>query len=305
MTEFELIDAIVDEIARVAPDGNLLVGPGDDACLASAPPGEAWVSSVDALVPDVHFPANAGAELIGYRALAVSVSDLAAMGASTSHVLVSLTLPEANVDWVRRLARGLAVAARDFDIAIGGGNLARGPLNISVSVHGYVPPTQALLRSGARVGDTVYVTGPLGGGAAALRSGVLTDVDCLDDLAPDHPAKAYFMPQPRLAAGVALRGVASSAIDISDGLLADAVHVAKASDVRFEIDPGSIPIADGATLDDALSGDDYELCFTAAAAPVDFTAHAIGFVSAGAGAVLSKGDKSSSDKAAHGYQHFH
>lgn len=306
MTEFDLIDVIVEEIRRAAPDDNLLLGPGDDACLVAAPTGEAWVSSVDALVPDVHFPADAGAELIGYRALAVSVSDLAAMGASPSHVLVSLTLPEARTEWVRCLARGIATAAKDFGIAIGGGNLARGPLNISVSAHGCVPPDQALCRSGAQVGDTLYVTGPLGGGAAALRSGVLANVQALADLVPDHPAKPYYMPQPRLNAGIALRGIANSAIDISDGLLADAGHIAKASGVRIAIDPSAIPRAPGATLDDALSGDDYELCFSASSAATATTdvfaattAHPVGRVLAGSGASLTTGDKPSN-----GYQHF-
>ena len=301
MNEFELIDLIVDELQRTAPHDRLLIGPGDDASLVAAPAGESWVSTIDAVVPDVHFPAGAPADLIGYRAMAIAVSDLAAMGAAPSHVVISLTMTEAQPEWVRLLARGFAAAAADFDIDVAGGNLARGPLNIAVSAHGHVPPELALRRDGAVAGDLVFVTGPLGLAASALRTDALGSVGGLGDLQPDTNVCAYFKPQPRLDAGVALRGVASSAIDISDGVLADAGHIAAASGVRLDIDASALPLGSGAKLEDALAGDVYELLFTAPDAPDGVHAIVIGRVVAGSGVALLDADIGDATR---GYQHF-
>ncbi|MEQ8484464.1 MAG: thiamine-phosphate kinase [Pseudomonadales bacterium] len=262
MTEFELIDVIVAELGDVAAGEWVRVGPGDDAAVTAVPAGAEVVSTIDALVADVHFPAAAGAALVGYRAVMVSASDLAAMGAAPGFALVALSLEHDDADWVRGLARGMAEAARALDLRIVGGNIARGPLTIAISVHGYVPAGGALCRSGARPGDGVYVTGSLGAAAAAVARGGLDR--CAVDADLDALSRCYFRPQARMAQGRDLRGIASSAIDLSDGLLQDLGHVCRASGVGAELESARIPVADGASLAHALGGgDDYELCFTA------------------------------------------
>ena len=300
MDEFELIDAIVAELGGVATAGAVTLGPGDDGCALQPPPGELLVSSIDSLVADVHFPSSADPELIGYRALMVSLSDLAAMGAEPAQVLVALTLTQVDADWARRLARGMRHAAERAGVSLPGGNIARGPLNIAVSVAGFCPAKTLLTRSGARPGDRIYVTGELGGAAAALARGRLHQVTSTSGL--DLLAERYFQPQARLSAGVALRGVATSAIDVSDGLLQDLGHLCRASDVGAEIVTAQVPVCKGAELVHALTGgDDYELLFTATGQlPVlDVAVHCIGEIVAGSGLRL---DGHAVDSA--GYRHF-
>ncbi len=261
MNEFELIDVILSELGETSAGSNVVVGPGDDASAVRLPSDETLVTSIDALLADVHFPATARPELIGYRAMMVSLSDLAAMGARASDVLVSLTLADADSAWVQSLAQGMAQAASAADVRIVGGNLSRGPLAIHVCVQGYASEATLLKRSSAQVGDRIYVTGSLGGAAAALRRGGLGESTLeLDDL-----SRAYFQPHARLPQGMLLRGVASAALDVSDGLLQDLGHLLSASGVGAEIDSQRVPVAAGAELADALSaGDDYELLFTSA-----------------------------------------
>jgi thiamine-monophosphate kinase len=266
VNEFELIDLVVAELGDAATGPWVRNGPGDDAAVTAVPAGMELVSSTDALVAGVHFPARAAPELVGYRSLMVSASDLAAMGAAAGFVLVALSLEDPEPGWVASLARGMAQAARTLGIPLVGGNLARGPLNIAVSVHGYVPEGRALLRSAARAGQDVYVTGCLGAAAAALARGGLEDFRSEADL--DFLARRYFLPQARIPAGVALRECATSAIDVSDGLLQDLGHIGRASGVGFALESSRVPVAEGATLDEAVrGGDDYELCFTADAEP--------------------------------------
>lgn len=300
MKEFELIDRIVAVLGDVAAGGGVRIGPGDDAAVTTLPPGMELVSTIDALVADVHFPSAAGPALIGYRAIMVSASDLAAMGASGGFLLVALNLPEGDPDWVSDLARGMARATRELGLALAGGNIASGPLAISVAAHGFCPAGQALTRSGARVGDDVYVTGRLGGAAAAVARGGLERCRAESDL--DHLSRRYFLPRARLPEGVRLLGRASSAIDLSDGLLQDLSHIGDRSGVGFELDSGSVPVAEGASLAQALSGgDDYELCFTAAGSPpsLGVPVHRVGRVVERRGLWL---DGRSVDPA--GYQHF-
>jgi thiamine-monophosphate kinase len=224
------------------------------------------VSSIDTLVADVHFPADAAPWLIGYRAIMVSASDLAAMGAEHGWLIVGLTLPIPDVDWARALTEGMRAALMRANLRLVGGNIARGPLALAVSVHGCVPAGRALLRSGARPGDRIWVTGTLGGAAAALARGGLATYRSPEEL--DELARRYFLPEAQIGAGAVLREQASAAIDISDGLLQDLGHLCRASGVGAELDLDAIPITPGATLTHALSGgDDYELCFTAASPP--------------------------------------
>ncbi len=271
MDEFELIDRLIEILGENVRGPEIVLGPGDDASLVRIPANSVAVSSIDTLVADVHFPAAAPADLVGFRALGVSLSDLAAMGAEPSYVLIALTLPEGSDAWFERFAHGIAAAASRFGVKVAGGNLARGPLNIAVSVHGHCLPTEALTRAGARVNDLVCVSGVLGGAAAALDRADLAsppDMKALLTVAQDDPLftlRRYYLPEPRLALGRALRGIATAAIDVSDGLAADLAHLCSASGVAGSIDLDSVPVAIGSSTELAASGgDDYELCFTIA-----------------------------------------
>ena len=289
MNEFDLIGRVVGALGEVSSGGELRVGPGDDASVSRVPQGCELVSSIDTLVAGRHFPEDADPERIGYRAMMVSVSDLAAMGAEPGVVLVALSLEQGDPDWVEALARGLRRAALEVSVKVAGGNFARGPLALSVSVHGYVPIGQAVTRSGAQVGDGVYVTGPLGGAAAALAAG----------LRDETLNQRYYAPLARVDLAAPLRDSATSAIDISDGLLQDAGHLASASGCALSLAAESVPVFAGASLEHALSGgDDYELCLTAASPP-PFTATRIGEVVAGSGVLLD-----GRPVPAQGYQHF-
>lgn len=261
--EFELIERIIARLRDTARGNGVVLGPGDDAAVLEIPGGHQLVVSTDTLVADRHYPSGACADAIGYRSLAVATSDLAAMGATPAFATVSLTAESLTVNWAERYADGLAAAARDFGIAIVGGNVARGPESVTVTVHGYVPNGAAITRSGAGPGDDVYVTGSLGGAGLALADENLGEWS-LVALKDDSPLKRYWMPQPRLQLGIELRGIASAAIDLSDGLSSDLDHLCRASRVGCEVDLDAIPLYPGAAADDAVAmGDDYELAFTA------------------------------------------
>jgi len=300
VNEFLLIDQIVAALGEVTAGACVRIGPGDDAAVSTTPRGMELVSSIDTLVADVHFPAEAGPALIGYRAIMVSASDLAAMGAAGGFILVALNLPEGNPDWAAELARGMAEAAAQLGLSVVGGNIAAGPLAITVSVHGFAPAGQALTRAGARNGDDVFVTGRLGGAAAAVARGDLARCQSPDDL--DLLSRRYFHPRARIPEGVQLLGLASSAIDLSDGLLQDLSHIGERSGVGFDLESSTIPVETGATLAQALSGgDDYELCFTMATAPplLDVAVHRVGQVVSNPGIRLDGKPVNPS-----GYQHF-
>lgn len=258
MDEFALIADIVAGLGEHAGGPQIELGPGDDAALA-APPSQLGadavaVASIDTLLPDVHFPAAAPADLVGYRAIMVAASDLAAMAALPGYMLVSLTLPQADQAWVKALTQGMAQAAGELALPLCGGNLTRGPLNIAVSVHGWVRRGQAVTRSGAEPGDILQVSGPLGGAAACVRQKAFAVQGTLNDL-----QRAYYRPRARLDLREVIAG-AHAAIDISDGLLQDAVHLLAASNCGAEVKTPQLPVAEGAELNDALhGGDDYEL----------------------------------------------
>ena len=276
MHEFDLIAVIRDRCAVAREDVRL--GIGDDAALLAMPAGHILAVSTDTLVAGVHFPKSTRAFDIGWKSLAVNLSDLAAMGATPAWATLALTLPDADAQWVGQFADGFAALAGEFKLALVGGDTTQGPLNITVTVHGFVPDGAALLRSGARAGDGVYVTGTLGDAAAGLR------ILAQGEGAPgnDRPTTSRTIlterldrPTPRVAQGLALRGRASACIDISDGLVADLGHVCAASGVGAEIDVESLPASSAllgfcdAPARHALQlggGDDYELCFTAAEA---------------------------------------
>lgn len=297
MDEFALIDIIVEAMGDRAQGEWVRLGPGDDAAVIATTPGFDQVASIDVLVPDVHFPAQAPAFLIGYRALMISLSDLAAMGATPRYCIVALTLTEADVgdgSWLAELSRGMAQAARDSGTYICGGNMTRGPLNIAVSAHGEVARGCEVRRSGGRPGDKIYVSGPLGGAGACLRQDMLlpVQVDAMSEL-----QKAYYKPQARFDWQQDLSS-ASCGIDISDGLLQDLGHLTKASGCGAKLIEENIPLTAGASLADALNAsDDYQLLF--ASAQVLLEAFHIGELCAESGIWLN--DKPIDIK---GYKHF-
>jgi thiamine-monophosphate kinase len=266
MGEFELIRRYFQPLADGTGQDQLLLGPGDDCAIQRVSPGLDLVFSVDTLVEGVHFPSDYSPDYLGWRALAVAVSDLAAMGASPVCFTLALTLPDSNQGWLKPFSEGLARASKAFSIALAGGDTTRGPLTISIQVHGTVESGRALYRSGAKPGDLICVSGTLGAAGAAL------DYLAAPAPSPDQLAllSRYHFPEPRLSLGQQLAGRASSAIDISDGLLADLGHILDASGVGARIDTGRIPImAELVALkgenarDLALgAGDDYELCIT-------------------------------------------
>jgi len=268
--EFRLIERLRELTAQ--PRDDVRIGIGDDAAVLAPPPGKELAVAIDTLVEGVHFPPGTAAVDIGWKALAVNLSDLAAMGASPAWALLALTLPSADAAFVEGFAEGFAKLAQPHRLALVGGDTTRGPLTISVVVHGFVPPGQALTRAGARVGDAVLVTGTLGDAAAGLH--VVQHLPRDDDGRAGLRAfliERFNRPTPRLAVGAALRGQATACVDVSDGLLADLGHICAASGVAAEIEASLLPRSsallelydDTTALHFALSGgDDYELCFT-------------------------------------------
>ena len=295
--EFTLIDRILAEQPAGLEDG-VRVAAGDDAAVITPPAGAELVVSVDTLVEDVHFLAGTAPALVVHRALAVNLSDLAAMGAAPGPCLLALVHPDLDPATATAIGRGFAAAAAGTGARLVGGNLARGPLSLSVTVQGWVPRGEALLRAGARPGDLVCVSGILGAGAAGLAA-LLEDRDRLAEFeaAGDVPEafRAYLTPIPRLGLGRALRRLATACIDVSDGLLADLGHLLRASGVGAELDLERIPCT--GPRDRALvAGDDYELLFTipapqagrleALAASRGLPLTVIGRITAAAGLVL-------------------
>jgi len=267
LNEFSIIEHY---FSRVSSRADVLLGVGDDAALLQVPQGMQLAASVDTLIAGRHFPAATDPEAIGYKALAVNLSDMAAMGAKPAWVTLALALPEADERFIEDFARGFFSLAQQYDVELVGGDTVRGPLACTVQAHGFVPIDAALLRSGAQPGDRIYVTGTLGDAGAGLQ--LKQGVQCGNAEAAVTLTRRLEYPQPRVAEGILLRGIASSAIDISDGLSADLGHILDASGCGAELQLDAIPCSEAlrqCVADDterlrlALSaGDDYELCFT-------------------------------------------
>ena len=280
--EFDLIARIR---ARVATRADVVLGIGDDAALLAPPPGRQLVVTADTLNDGVHFPRGTSPADVGWKALAVNLSDLASMGAEPAWCTLSLSLPQSDPAWIEGFLDGFLALAGQHGIALVGGDTTRGPLSIAVTAMGLVEPGRALRRDGARVGDEVWVTGTLGDAAGGLA---------LLDREPVPALRARLdRPTPRVAAGRALAGIATACVDVSDGLLADLGHVCARSHVAARIDVDALPAsaalmevigeADRIALQ-ASGGDDYELCFTA---PADAGAD-IGAVSAQLGLRITR-----------------
>lgn len=270
-SEFELIAR---HFTRPAPGARL--GVGDDAALLAPTAGMELAVTTDMLLVGRHFLAGDDAEKLGHKTLAVNLSDLAAMGARPRWALLALALPEADEAWLTAFSRGFFALARCHGVELVGGDTTRGPLNLCVTLLGEVETGQALTRAGACPGDEIWVSGSLGGAALGLahaRSEMpLTAGEAASCLQLLHA------PEPRVTLGRALRGVASAAIDVSDGLLADLGHILERSGVAAEVDFQRLPAhpAVAARLSDPFvrrcllaGGDDYELCFTAPAGRAD------------------------------------
>lgn len=265
MAEFDLIAKYFTRPA--AAD----LGVGDDAALIRVRPGYQLAVSADMSVAGTHFFADIDPFAIGWKAMAVNVSDMAAMGAEPKWATLSIALPALDESWLQGFSQGLFACADAFGVSLIGGDTTRGPLNIAINIMGEVPQGQALQRKGAQAGDDVWVSGVLGLAALWLQH----RLGKLEIQAEELPALASAMhhPQPRVALGLALRGVATAALDISDGLLADFDHILAASAVGAELDWTAIPkpVFRQSTFSTAMlqqvvlaGGDDYELCFTAA-----------------------------------------
>ncbi len=260
-SEAEVIEAIR-AVSPARPD--VVCGIGDDGAVLEPPPGRHLVSVLDTLNEGIHFPSGTEPAAIGHRVLAVNLSDLAAMGAEPAWAELSISLPEADANWVHSFADGLARLAEQWGVAIVGGDTVRGPLSVSAHLTGFIEPGGMLTRRGARPGDLVFVTGFPGEAMAGLR--------LMQSGSPASPLTRRFLwPQPRVAEGRALAGMATAAIDLSDGLAIDAQRVAAASGVRIVIEADRLPM--GREMTELFSGDrllnviiaggdDYELFFT-------------------------------------------
>jgi thiamine-monophosphate kinase len=264
-SEFDLIQRYFTK-----PTHQTQLGVGDDAALVKVSEGHELAISTDMLVAGTHFFHDATPYDIGWKALAVNVSDMAAMGAQPKWATLAIALPEVNESWLAEFSRGFFACAEQFNIDLIGGDTTRGSLNISVTIMGEVPNNQALKRSGAQVDDDVWVSGYLGSAAAGLAH--LQDKIKLENDALKASIHALCRPVPRVNLGLKLREIATSCIDISDGLLADLGHILKASNCGATIDLEKIPCIDyfkndlqNPQFQEFLlaGGDDYELCFTA------------------------------------------
>ncbi len=313
--EFELIERYFTRPARRA-----VLGVGDDGALLASVRGTQWCVSSDMLVEGRHFLSTVPPQRLGHKALAVNLSDLAACGAEPLAFTLALALPRADEHFLQGFAEGLWALADRHGIELVGGDTTAGPLNICITVIGQLPAGQALLRSGARAGDELWVSGTLGDARAALECfrGTLA----VDAAAFEHLRHAMELPEPRVALGQRLRGIATSAIDVSDGLLGDLAHILRRSGVGARLDADALPrsavlagLAPALQLECLLhGGDDYELLFSAAPAQHDAVLAAareagvpvtrIGHIEAGAALRVNDGSGRPLDFKAGGFDHF-
>lgn len=315
MSEFDLIRRF---FADIGPDrADVVLGVGDDCALLSIPPGHELAVSMDTLVAGIHFFADCDPVTIGHKSLAVGLSDLAAMGAAPAWATLALTLPTANHDWVRGFSVGFAALAAQHGVRLIGGDTTRGPLSVTVQVHGLMPGGAAIRRNGARADDLICVSGTLGDAGLALR-GLLAGIEIEPML-----RQRLERPTPRVELGLALRGLATAMIDLSDGLAGDLGHILTASGVGAELDLADLPLsppvaaAVARAADWSLplsSGDDYELCFCvppdrfdavqSRAAALGCPVQAVGHIRAAPGLIcrLPDGDILTTNGA--GYDHF-
>jgi thiamine-monophosphate kinase len=280
-SEFSVIQQYFSGRPRRRAD--VVLGIGDDCALLAVPAGKILAVSLDMLVENVHFFAGADAESLGHKALAVNLSDLAAQGAEPAWVTLGLAMPRIDPGWLDGFCRGFFALAERFDVQLVGGDTTRGALTIAIQAHGFVERSKALRRSGACPGDALFVTGTPGDAALALQ---LMGNRTSADLADQQDAMASFeylqarleRPTPRIEQGLQLAGLASAAIDISDGLAQDLGHILHASQVGACLQMAKLPLSaallqyldiETAWQTALTGGDDYELCFTVPAGRID------------------------------------
>lgn len=268
MKEFNVIEDFFK--AKSIQRKDVIIGIGDDAAVTHIPQGQALVTTTDTLLSGVHFLADTSPHAIAQKAIAVNLSDLAAMGAEPAWISLSLSLPEIDEEWLEAFSNGLQEHAVYYSIQLIGGDTVQGPLAITITAQGFVPFEQALTRSKAKPGDSVYVTGTLGDAGLGLH---IAQKKCQLDNQPnqDYLLNRLNYPTPRLLVGTSLRRIASACIDISDGLVSDLKHILKASQCGATIHVDKLPMSQALkesvsctqAIDYALSaGDDYELLFT-------------------------------------------
>lgn len=266
MNEFELIRHYFQ--ASSLPRTDVIVGIGDDCALLASKPNYQLAVTTDTMVEGVHFDERLSPYELGYKLMAVNLSDLAAMGAEPCWVSLALTLPSVDETWLAEFSRGLAAMAQLHNVSLIGGDTTRGPLTLTLTAHGQVPSGEALQRGGAQVGDLIFVSGHLGDGAMALNQ------EWMASLPPEQRQGVearLFRPSPRVDLGRELRQLANACIDLSDGLIADLGHILKRSGVGARVEVDQLPVSDaacsllgaeGAARQALKGGDDYELCFT-------------------------------------------
>jgi thiamine-monophosphate kinase len=323
LTEFELIARYFSDLGCQPSHSSLTVdlGVGDDCALLSLSSNQQLALSLDTLVEGIHFPENAAPYLIAQRALSAAVSDLAAMGATPAVFTLALTLPRIDENWLEQFSQGLAECAAQYQIRLIGGDTTRGALSISIQVHGTLATGRMLKRSGAEVGDLVFVSGTLGDAAAALA--VIEGRLKVDDQQSKYFMQRFYQPTARIMLGQSLVGVASAAIDVSDGLLADLAHITSASQLGAEVYASQLPVSpelqavtDGESANRyaLIGGDDYELCFTVApqhreqikefAELFDLPLTEVGRITAGQGVSCLAANGETINFSQKGYQHF-
>ena len=267
MTEFDIIKHYFTRQTRQRAD--VALGIGDDATIVNVPVDKQLVITTDTLSAGIHFPSETPPNAIGHKALAVNLSDLAAMGAHPAWITLSLTLPSFDAAWLNAFCDGFFALANTHDVALIGGDLTHGPLSITVAALGLIPAQKALLRSAAKPNDLIYVTGTLGDAGLALLG--LQQKITMDPTIQTKLLEKLNYPTPRVKVGEALQGIAHAAIDVSDGLASDLSHILDESNVGARINVDQLPLSDAlktvpdknAAIKLALSaGDDYELCFT-------------------------------------------
>ena len=266
--EFHLIDKYF--VGRQSQRKDVHLAAGDDCALVKAPANVQIAISTDTLVAGTHFLADANPAWVAHKALASNISDLAAMGATPAWVSLALTIPDSNEKWLAPFCDAFFELADFYGIQLIGGDTTKGPLCLTLTVQGFVPEGKALTRSGAKPGDWVYVTGNLGDAKAGLE--VILDGSLSSRSGAKELERAHYLSSPRVLVGQALVGLASSAIDISDGLISDIKHILQRSQVGVSIDVSQLPISSELLqfLDDKISaqqyalvsGEEYELCFT-------------------------------------------
>jgi thiamine-monophosphate kinase len=316
LSEFSLIQRY---FTRATPGA--VLGVGDDAALVRVGNGMELAISTDMLVSGTHFFPDADPYMLGHKALAVNISDMAAMGAQPRWATLALALPSEDDAWLERFSAGFFALADEFNVELIGGDTTQGPLNLSITIMGEVPQGKALRRDGAKPGDEIWVSGLVGDAALALAH--MQGKVVLSDASFNAVVSTLHCPQPRVALGIALRDIARSAIDVSDGLLADLGHILERSGVAAEIQYFSLPVSVHLRpyLKNMLGkqcalagGDDYELCFTAPVArhaeleklavQLDLPLTCIGKIVAGSGCIVQEEDGSEMTIEETGYDHF-